>query len=166
MCADSVYYHQDYSELLEDPKERRDSLVQKLRQRIHERDRALEVNTHMHKHTHIHTHALSHTHKQHCLPCELRVFIHSERWMRSSAVWRRKRRRLAGCSCCSERRRETWRGSVWCSLTTRRPSLYEHPHTHTHSFNFSFAAPDILCVYVSESGGAGAREESGVGAGV
>ncbi|XP_071342689.1 myomegalin isoform X2 [Trachinotus anak] len=33
---------EDYCELLEDPKEKRDSLLQKLRQRIHERDRALE----------------------------------------------------------------------------------------------------------------------------
>ncbi|KAK1896400.1 Myomegalin [Dissostichus eleginoides] len=33
---------QDYCELLEDPKEKRDSLLQKLRQRIKERDRALE----------------------------------------------------------------------------------------------------------------------------
>ncbi|XP_042369157.1 myomegalin [Plectropomus leopardus] len=33
---------EDYCELLEDPKEKRDSLLQKLRQRIKERDRALE----------------------------------------------------------------------------------------------------------------------------
>ncbi len=47
--------HQD-CELLEEPKEKRDSLLQKLRQRIKERDRALEVK---HTHTHTHTHTQS-----------------------------------------------------------------------------------------------------------
>ncbi|XP_032382894.1 myomegalin [Etheostoma spectabile] len=45
---------EDYCQPLEDPKEERDSLLQKLRQRIRERDRALEVN-HTHTHTHTHT---------------------------------------------------------------------------------------------------------------
>ncbi|KAF3835548.1 hypothetical protein F7725_028106 [Dissostichus mawsoni] len=40
--ADQRALMQDYCELLEDPKEKRDSLLQKLRQRIKERDRALE----------------------------------------------------------------------------------------------------------------------------
>lgn len=39
----TVPFDQD-CELLEDPKDKRDSLIQKLRQRIKERDRALEVN--------------------------------------------------------------------------------------------------------------------------